>query len=197
MDFRQITIAGVDGKGGLNRWEGRIPFLYLDSRKVDGKPAPLVTVGVGCALQQLEALTLPFAIDGRLATMSEIAFDFATLQSAPFGFAAAHYAQYTRCRLLDPAIDALVEKRFAVFIAALQKMFPGFDGFPDTVKAGCLDLIYGLGVDGLSLPHYPSFHKAVIARDWKLAALQCGSDTNIQAYAERNKARAALFLEAS
>ena len=196
MDFQQITICGIDGKSGLNLWEGRKPFLYLDNRKVNGVPSPLITVGVGCATDLDEAVTLPFLYNGASATPANIQADFAALQVAPFGYAADYYKQCTKCRLSDDAIDALMMKRFGVFIAALQTAFPAFDTFPETAKAGCLDLIYGLGVAGFSVAHYPSFHAAVLQQDWKLAAMQCGANVSVAAYAARNHARAALFLAA-
>ena len=197
MNFEQICIAGVDGHAGLNLWENRLPYLYLDSRKINGAPAPLVTVGVGCAISLAEALTLPFQIDGRAATQAEIAFGFATLKSAPSGYVAGYYAKYTRIRLPDSAIDALVESRFRLFIAALQHEHPGFDTMPELAKAGCLDLIYGLGITGYSAPHYPSFRAAINRRDFAAAAAQCGADENLSAYDARNKARKQLFLAAA
>ncbi len=197
MDFQQITISGTDGNGGLNLWEGRKPFLYLDNRKINNVPAPLVTVGIGCATSLEEALTLPFQCGGTPASPDVIRKDFATLQAAPFDYGADYYMQYTQCRLTDDAIDALMMARFDTFVAALRKMFPAFDTFPETAKAGCLDLIYGLGVAGLGAPHYPSFHAAVLRQDWKAAALQSGANVSVAAYAARNRARANLFLAAA
>jgi hypothetical protein len=193
MDFKQICISGTDGKGGLNRWEGRTAFMYLDSRRVNGAPAPLVTIGVGCAVQLAEAKTLPFVT---AATSDQIEADFATLQKAPFGYAAAYYARFTTCRLPNDAIDALVMKRFASFIAALQVLFKTYDTWPDTAKAAALDLMYGTGEAGFKQYHMllaagnenpPSFLKM---------ASECASDASNPAYKARNDARGQLFLSA-
>jgi hypothetical protein len=198
MDFQQITISGTDGSGGLNLWEGRKPFLYLDNHTSNNAPAPLVTVGVGCATSLEEALTLPFTLaDGTSpAAPADIQADFAALQAAPFGYIADYYKSCVHCRLPNPAIDDLMMKRFAAFITALQNDFPAFDTFPETAKAGCLDLIYSLGISGFSAARYPSFHAAVLRQDWKTAALQSGANVSVAAYAARNRARANLFLAA-
>ncbi len=196
MDFQQITIQGTDGKGGLNRWEGRMPFLYLDNRKINEQPAPLVTVGVGCALAASEAETLPFVIDGRPATPAEIAADFAALQKAPFGYVAPFYQKFTRCRLPDPAIDALVQKRFGVFVAALQHIFPAFTSWPETAKAGTLDLIYGVGVAGFAQYHHLTLDLQQTPPRFAAAANECASDASVKAYDARNAARKQLLLDA-
>jgi hypothetical protein len=199
MDFLDITISGTDGDGGLRRWEGTLAYLYLDSRKVNGVPAPLVTIGIGCAVgpasnaaASAEVLGLPWTVSGGSATAAQIQADYAAICAAPPGFVATHYQSITGIRLSDDAIVALCQSRLSTFVAALQHTFAGFDSWPDTCKAGALDLIYGLGVAGFQAYHH--FIAACLQQDWTTAADQCASDANIPAYDARNAARKALFL---
>lgn len=177
--------------------EGRTNFMYLDNRRINGAPAPLVTIGIGCAIPISEATTLDFIIGDRPAKPFEILRDYHIVLSAPFGRDASFYEQFTQVRLTDRGIEALIEQRFAEFSKSLHQIFPDFYSYPESAKAGCLELIYGLGAAGLAAPHYPLFRKAVQARDWDTAAAECGSDTNIAAYDERNNKRRALFLQAT
>ena len=199
MDFLDITISGTDGTGGLRRWEGTIPYLYLDSRKVNGTPAPLVTVGIGCAVGPAskptaspEVLGLAWTVAGAPATADQIQADYAAICAAPFGFVATHYQATTGIRLSDDAMVALCESRLQAFVAALEQTFSDFGVWPDTCKAGALDLIYGLGVAGFQAYHH--FIAACLQQDWATAANECASDANIAAYDDRNAARKALFL---
>lgn len=177
--------------------EGRTDYFYLDNHRSNGLPAPLVTIGIGCAVSVTEVALLDFVLDGRQATASEILADYHAVKLAPFGRVASFYAPLTKVRLTDRGIAALQQQRFAEFVKALHGIFPDFYSFPESAKAGCLELIYGLGAAGLAAPHYPLFRKAVQARDWAEAAEQCGSNTHIAAYDERNAARKALFLQAA
>jgi hypothetical protein len=81
-----------------------------------------------------------------------------------------------------------------MFISSLMRSFPAFDGWPETCKAGALDLIYGVGVSGFQQYHH--FISACLAENWQMAADQCASDANIAAYDARNAARKQLFLDA-
>lgn len=177
--------------------EGRTNYMYLDNRRVNGLPAPLVTIGIGCAVPVTEVTSLEFVLGDRPATASEILSDYHSLLLAPFGRKAPFYEPLTKVRLTDREIEALIEQRFADFSKSLHTIFPDFYTYPETAKAGCLELIYGLGAAGLAAPHYPMFRKAVQARDWNTAAEQCGSNTSIDAYDKRNAARKALFLQAA
>lgn len=178
--------------------EGRTSYFYLDNHRSNGLPDPLVTIGVGCAVSVTEVTTLvDFVIDGRPATASEILADYHAILLAPFGRVAAFYAPCTKVRLTDRGIDALQQQRFAEFTKSLHSIFPDFYSYPETAKAGCLELMYGLGAAGLASPHYPLFRKAVQARDWKEAAEQCASNAQISAYDKRNVARRVLFLQAA
>jgi hypothetical protein len=197
MSFIDIVIHGTDGKSGLMEWEGgAVPYLYLDSHRTPaGVPAPLATCGIGCAVQLAEALTLPWQIDGIAASQQQIQTDFQTVMKAPFGYIASYYSRFTTCRLTAEAMTDLCELRLAVFVRALEGIFPQFNTWPDTCKAGATDLIYGTGIAGFQ--QYRHFIAACQAEDWKTAAAQSGSDVNVKAYALRNQARMTLFLTAA
>lgn len=197
MSFIDITISGTNGKGGLMEWEGgAIPWLYLDShRNGQGAPAPLATVGIGCAVVLADALALPFQIQGTPATAAQIEADFQTVMKAPFGYVAGYYARFTTCRLSVAAMQELCETRLAIFVRALESIFPNFNTWPDGPKAATLDLIYGTGVAGFMQYHH--FIAACKAMDWKTAAAQSGADTTVKAYKARNQARMELFLAAA
>ena len=191
MSYVDVTSKGLD------RWEATKSFMYLDTYIKNGVPSPLVTTGKGCAISINEAVNLPFYLGDRPATQQEINQDFLSIKSAPFGYVADFYAKFSKVRLKSEGIEELVRKRFVVFIAGLEAMFPEFDSFPESAKAGCLDLIYGLGVAGLDKPHYPLFHKSVENKNWKTASLQCDANASMRAYDQRNQARRNLFIQAA
>src|SRR5882762_7767948 len=124
MDAIDIVLHGADGNGGLYRWEDPIPYFYLDNHEEDGVPAPLVTTALGCALLLPEALTLPWQINGRPATITEIADDFTTVKNASFGYKASFYEDMTQCRLTADAIEAFARKRIDTFLGTLNQTFP-------------------------------------------------------------------------
>jgi hypothetical protein len=198
MDAIDILIHGIDGKGGVMRWEGGIVnWLYLDNRRVNGVPAPLPTIGAGCATSLQECLTLPFVVGDRPAAIHEIADDFTNIKQAPFDFAADFYQKYTVIRLPDDACIALCRSRAMAFKADLERVFPAFDTWPLTCQAGALDLLYGLG-DVKFEATYPLFigagHQS--PPNFKEMAAQSGSNENDKAYDLRNQARKLLFLQA-
>ena len=200
--FIGLTINGMDGKSGLREWEGVIPWLYLDSRRLYGVLAPLVTVGIGCALGSYtdrvppaEVQALPWMVNGESATAEMIAHDYEAVCSSAGAMMADSYEHLSSIRLSDASMVALCETRLATFVTALQKTFPEFDGWPVTCKAGALDLIYGTGISGFR--QYYLFIAACLSGHWKAAALQSASDANLQAYDKRNQARRVLFLDAA
>lgn len=93
-------------RGKLERYEGRVAHMYLDTR---GR----VTVGVGHLLSNVDsAQRLPFMLAddiSKRATNEQVAADYkAVLESRP----AEHHSFYrphTTLRLADAAIDALTE----------------------------------------------------------------------------------------
>jgi hypothetical protein len=176
--------------------------MYLDNRKVNDVSAPLVTIGLGCALgpaseptAQDEVLALPWQIDGVQATPEQIQADYAKVCAASFNYQAPYYAQYSIVRLTDAAIDALCESRTEAFYAFLCKEIPGFPQWPDTAQAGTLDLIYGVGEGGFAAYHH--FMQAALNGDFKGMAAECASNATIPAYSARNAARKQLFLDAA
>jgi hypothetical protein len=195
-NFEQICISGPDPRttGGLDRWHGRNSWLYLDGRKINGVPCPLVNLGHGCPISLAEAVTLPFEIMGQDATPDQIAADFHAVSRAPFNFRPDGYENYSVCRLPEEEIDRLTKKRFATLIVVLRHLFPQFEEWPEHAKAGALDLFYAH--DLAVAVTYFSLLEALKVRDFNLAARRCREDMMVPAFLVRNAARAKLFVEA-
>jgi len=189
-DFIEMTMQN------LQKWEGQTDFFYLDNRRVNGVPSPLVTIGIGCAIGLTEAQSLPFQFNGAPASIAQISIDYTNIKEAPFDFPASTYAKYTEVRLPQGAIDFLCESLLATFVAALNETFPLFSSWPKTCKSAALDLMYGLGVTGFK--KYKIFIAAGLQNppNFREMAAQCASNANIAAYDKRNQARKLLFLQA-
>ena len=150
----------------LENFEGSIPWMYLDTV---GK----VTVGVGLMLPDAEAAThLPFKIDGRAATQSEIEAEYARVDQMPMGRPALSYRPKGGPELDKMTIDTLLRSVVVGFEGELRKRLKGYDAFPDTVKMALLDMAYNLGPIGL-LHGYPKLLQAVEHGDWAHAAGAC------------------------
>jgi GH24 family phage-related lysozyme (muramidase) len=85
-------------------FEGVVPHMYLNT---NGN----VTVGVGHLLSDANAATtLPFVktSDGTAASGAEIAMEFQRIEGLAPGHVASYYNPFTRLRLNQPDIDALL-----------------------------------------------------------------------------------------
>ncbi len=171
----------------------RIPYLYAD---VKG----LLTTGTGNLVDPLPAaLELPWKINGRPATKAEIRQDWMTLKGEDerraregerplrkmhHKFAAA----YTRIRLDDADILALVERKLEANVEYLCKIFPGFPTFPADAQLAICSMAWAVGpgfdVDALDDGDgkWPAFSKLVRAQDW--AGCVAGTDANGDGYAD-------------
>lgn len=190
----------------LPKWEGKIPWMYLDTHKdpSTGKPAPLVTVGIGCAIGLAEALTLPFQISGKPAGQDDIRDAFAKVSNMMPGRVATFYTYPNCLQLAEDGIFALVQKRYDVFTAELASIFPEFMSWPVTAQTGALDLIWGVGEGHPATPQhvatglgeYTHWRAAAYNKDWATCAGTCGENVNVLAYTARNAWRKSLFLQA-
>lgn len=171
----------------IARFEGKIAWLYLDS-------VGLVTVGVGNYLRSAaEALKLPFMFGDQPATTRDIGNDYARVARMVPNKPATFYRAATSVMLRDEDIDALLLRRLeSEFIPGLERVFPGFDGFPAQAQSGVLDMAFNLGLHGLE-SKFPHFCAAVRAQDWKGAAANCSRSS---CRPERNKWTIAQFNEA-
>lgn len=156
-------------------FENSYSYVYLDSK---GLP----TVGVGHLITSADAAaTLPFhKADGTLATQQEIKDMLADVESHPQSaeclagdntqcYPASHFEQYSTLHLEQADIDALTKKHLNDFDADLHRIYPDFDTYPAAVKKALYDMIYNLGAGGVE-NKFPSFTKAIKARDWQKAA---------------------------
>jgi GH24 family phage-related lysozyme (muramidase) len=160
-------LGQIDFVQALCQWEGVIPWMYLDQKG-------LVTVGVGNYLPNVAvALALPFRIDERPASPTEIAADYARVSRMKADLGAHSYKSFTSVVLRDDDSQALLLRRLGMeFLPGLERLFPGFETFPNPVQAALVDMAYTLGLDGLARG-FPSLCKYVRARKWVGAAAEC------------------------
>jgi len=181
----------------LARWEGRMDYLYLDSRG-------FVTVGVGNLVATPEVCCrLPFVVPHMANAMRASGFGmpasddtkraaWAAIHAAPRGHRETFYASLTSIRLPEADIDAIAQSRLATdFLPGLQRLYPHFDDIPASAQSALTDMIYNLGEKGLS--KFTHLAAAVRQRDWRLASLACHVSTCRK---ERNDWRAEMLAKA-
>ncbi|MBI1422093.1 MAG: hypothetical protein GC149_01420 [Gammaproteobacteria bacterium] len=151
----------------LEEYEGNIPHMYLDAKG-------LVTVGIGYLLANaVEAQKLPFVNNttGKAATAAEIKTDYDNVKKQSKGFLAGFYKKFTKLKLTPNEIDLLTNKTINQFYGELKTVYPDYDSYPGEVKLALFDMIYNLGMSGLS-NNWPNFNKYIKAKDWKNAAAE-------------------------
>jgi GH24 family phage-related lysozyme (muramidase) len=160
----------------LKEFEGVFSYMYVDT-------TGNVTVGVGQMLPTVAAAQdLAFVLranpvanppeSARPATPDEIRADFVNVSQQPGGRTAPFYKQFTKLDLPDSAIDAVLEAKIEEITKQLSIAFPDFNSYPAEACAAILDMGYNLGVEKLTTA-FPSFSRAVRARDWATAAEEC------------------------
>ena len=171
----------------LKRWEGVVPYLYLDS-------IGLVTVGVGFMLPNVYAAsTLPFMnTAGEPASQVEIALDYNRVKMLPANKLPTYYHSFSSPLLPQAEINRLLAANVVSFEVSLRRIYPDYDIYPDSVKVGLIDMCYNLGAAKLQAT-YPKFNAAVRSHNWELAASQ--SHRNGPS-SERNAWTAGKFMEA-
>jgi hypothetical protein len=169
-------------------YEGKVSHFYLDTEG-------LVTIGEGCQVELPEALTLPLQDkNGTPATQSAIEEDWKYVQAQPKGLSAAHYVWSGTLFLSDDAITALAMKRVDAIDAAMHKVFPQFDTWPDCCKIAMMEVPWGDG--NLTLSKWPHLKSAGLAKNWGMCAQECEWSDPLGIYAARNLGRKQLFMEA-
>lgn len=153
-------------RGRLERYEGRVPHMYLDTR---GR----VTVGVGHLLSNVDsAQRLPFMLaddTGKRATREQVAADYKALMALRPAEHHSFYRPHTTLRLADAAIDALTEQHIDSFHRELRVIYRSFDRLPGPVRLALFDMIFNLGATGLR-SEWPRLNKAIGIGDWRTAA---------------------------
>jgi GH24 family phage-related lysozyme (muramidase) len=154
-------------KENIERYEGRVPHLYLDSRG-------FVTVGVGHLLSSVEnAKALDFVtMTGELATENMIAEEYQVVSTREANRVASYYQSFTQLRLSDSAIDQLTVKHIDSFYGELKIIYSEFDSFPSDIKLALFDLIFNLGMTSLR-KKWPKFNGCIASKDWVAAADNC------------------------
>lgn len=163
--------------------EGVVLHMYLDCAV-----HPNVTCGVGHALFTVEdALALKWNVKDE-----QVRADYAFVHSAPPNRIASWYAQFSQARLTPEFVRELLEQDIAKEVARLKRHYPSFDTYPDAAREALSDMAFNLG--GNFPLQWPNFTAAVLAGNWKLAALRCHRKPPVND--ARNKATAELFLRA-
>lgn len=153
-------------RGTLERYEGRVPHMYLDTR---GR----VTVGVGHLLPSVSsAQRLPFRLadDARKhATREQVAAEYEALPTLKPAEHHSFYRPHTTLQLLDAAINALTEQHIDSFHRELRVIYRDFDRLPSPARLALFDMIFNLGATGLR-SEWPRMNKAIGTGDWRTAA---------------------------
>ncbi|WP_151636587.1 lysozyme family protein [Noviherbaspirillum aerium] len=161
----------------LQRYEGRIKHLYLDSV---GK----VTIGVGHLVSARSSMSpLPMYKLGAnganvVASTQEKQSEYEMIMRQPVGYSASWYKKHTRLFMKDSDIDRLLNEHLEVFHMELcriykkSKGYPNdFDKLPHSVQIALFDLIFNLGAHGLT-HKFPVLNACLMAGDWARAAQQ-------------------------
>jgi hypothetical protein len=184
------------------RFEGRIPYMYLD---VLG----LVTVGVGNLVDPVQtAQALPFQFKnqpgipapGSPATPDQIAAEWQRLKNDPTLKTRGHLAcqPVTQLELSDDAIDSLILDRLTkneTFLKG-QPWFQSFDTWPADAQLGLLSMAWAMGPGGPG--GFPHFCAACQTLDFGTAATECKmNEAGNPGLVPRNQANVTLFNNAA
>jgi len=151
-------------KKSLERFEGRVPHLYLDSNGY-------VTVGVGHLLKTFfDAQYLKFQHqNGTLATHDEIRADYDRVSQQVPSQIASYYKKYSSLTLPDDEIDRLTEEHIETFERQLKNIYRDFKNFPQEAQLALFDIVFNVGATNLRLK-WPKMNQAINDFDWLEAA---------------------------
>lgn len=183
--------------------EGRVPSLYFDIKD-------LITTGVGnlCNTPDQAVAIKGWVIDGRPATDREIRGDWMALRAEEDRrirtnekrLSGLHwrYAQpYTRIRLPDAAIDALVLAKLASNVAHMTRNhFPDMGYWPADAQLGVCSMAWACGPDFPKT--FKNFAAAAKKQDWTGAVAACTiKEAGNPGIVPRNKANRICFQNAA
>lgn len=127
----------------LMRWEGNVPFMYLDTKG-------LVTVGIGNLLRTVQdAIQLPFVNQStnEEASSDEIAAAFEAVTRKQAGMPWPKYKLSPSLELpIDTCRELALRRLKTEFIPALRRAFPLFDDYPVPARHFMIDMAYNGGV---------------------------------------------------
>lgn len=172
----------------LERYEGRIPHMYRDSKGH-------ITVGVGHLLATVSDAQQCAFVDqaGKHATGEQVAADYAEVGKQPPNRWADFYRTYTKLVLPNAEIDRLTEQHIQSFHRELRVIYRDFDRLPGPVRLALFDMIFNLGATNLR-GTWPRMNRAIRAQDW----LEAGRESfrpDVQMY--RNDYVRKLFNKAA
>lgn len=176
-------------RANLEKYEGKINHMYLDSRG-------FVTVGVGHLIVNVaEAQKIAFKGASNLpASGAEIKADYDAVKKQPANRVASFYKRFTSLTLPDVEINRLTDKHIMTFNGELKRIYSDFENFPSEVRLALFDLIFNLGMTELN-NNWPNFNAAIQAKDWQAAADESSRAAPISA--ERNRYVKALLETAA
>jgi GH24 family phage-related lysozyme (muramidase) len=182
------------------RFEGEVPFMYLDIKG-------LVTIGVGNLIDSVaQAQQLPFFFKdepGRRASPGEIAEDWQRVKGrqdlrSQGGMVFRNVAQL---RISQETINQLVVRTASSYEATLKASTPEFakfDYWPADAQLGLLSMAWAMGPGFATGGRWPLFRAACKSQDWDQAARQSRmNDTNNPGLRPRNTANFILFTNAA
>jgi GH24 family phage-related lysozyme (muramidase) len=175
------------------RFEGRLPFMYLDVRG-------LVTTGVGNLADPVDlALRMPWDFPAlHRAWEDKVRAEWALVKSrrdlinSPSAF-----KRITDLRLTREGIDAIVsEKLNANEEHFARECWIGWATFPADAQLGIHSMAWAMG--SRFYRKFPKFTQAAGRHDWVTAAAECTiSERGNLGVRGRNEANRALFLRAA
>ena len=178
------TVLENDILSMLEKHEGCVSWMYADSNN-----PPVPTCGIGHAIfRSQDAAVLPFRrmSDQRPATAQEIISVWSKLK---YQSGSVKIKADKSLFLLENDIESIAMKDLSRFQPIMDKTFPVFDSYPQSVQLGLWDMVWQLG----SFIHFPKFVAYVKLQDWTGAAEQCYRPA---ASATRNADTKKLFLDA-
>lgn len=169
------------------RFEGSVPYMYLDVGGQATGFVPAVSVGYGFLIDPMaSALPLPWAhkIDGTSATRPEIVSEWNTVKAATkfakLGGGAIQWRALTSLVLSDAGMLALFNAKLGADEIELRKFFPAWDTFPANAQLAVFSMAWACGGAFASL--FPKFTRAANAGDWLTCAGPAGcADTDLTA----------------
>lgn len=144
------------------RFEGRVPGMYCD---IFG----YITCAQGNLIDPMAtAERLPWVLaDGSPASIEQVREDWNTLHGNKAHYAKLHWKYAlaaTKCRLTEPAMDALVMAKLLENEAYLRKTFTKWDATPADAQLAILSMAWACG-PGFT-KKFPNFTRLALAGNW-------------------------------
>jgi len=144
------------------QFEGRVPGMYCDI-------LGLITCAQGNLIDPIAAAEkLPWVLaDGSPASVAQVRADWHLLKDNAARFSKLHWKHAiaaTKCRLTEPAMDALVMSKLRENEAFLRKTFTSWDELPADAQLGIFSMAWACGPGFTS--KFKNFTRLALAGDW-------------------------------